>query len=106
MGHDAGGHDRIEEGVLIIAVVEGDRRDPHGRADARCLLTAPAGRHPAFQLGQDLAEAPADTPMGADERPLRVRQRKVNLGQAIGIEPVARSSRTSQIASACCVSSE
>ena len=79
--------DRVEHGIAIVAEVEGDRCNPHGRTDARGVLTGPPRRDASLQLGKDLAEAPADPPMGAHERPLGRRQRQVELGQAVLIDP-------------------
>ena len=74
-------------GVAVVAEVKGHRRDPHGGADAGGQLAAPPRRDAAFQVGQDLAEAPADPPMGADERALGRGQAQVELGQPLLVDP-------------------
>ena len=54
----------VEHRVAIVAEVERDRRDPHGRADAGGRLTAPARRNAALQVGQHLAESSGRSPGG------------------------------------------
>ena len=58
----------------LVAEVERDRRDPHGRADAGRRLAGQVRGHPSLQRGQHLAKTPADAAVGTDERPLRRHQ--------------------------------
>ena len=79
--------DRVEHGLGVVAEVERDRGDPHGRADAGRRLAGQARGDAALQGGQHLAKTPADAPVGADERTLRRRQAQVEFGEPLLIDP-------------------
>ena len=87
MGHDAGGHCRLEHRVAIVVKVERDRGNPHRRADAGGFLTAAAGRNSALQVDQDLPERPTDPSVGTRERPFGRCQCQVKLGQPLLFDP-------------------
>ena len=88
VSHQAGGHDRVEQGV------ERHRRSRAATGAIRMAAPMPAvvwpvrcAGHAALQGGQDLAEAPADAPVGTDERALRRRQAQVEIGQPLLVDP-------------------
>ncbi len=87
VGHDTGGHHRVDHGVAIVGEIERDRGNPHRGADARGFLAAPSGRNPGFQVDQDLTESPTDPTVGTQERPLGSCQCQIKLGKPLRVDP-------------------
>ena len=107
VGHQAGRHHRLEHLLAAVRVeIEADRSDPHRRADPRRVLARLAGRVAAFELARGPCGSSGRLP-GAPRRtnPWVSPGPRYNSASRSG-SIRRRSSRTSQSARACCVSSE
>ena len=86
VSHQAGRHDRVEHRTELIAEIEGDRRDPHGRSNPGGRLAGQVGGNPSLECGEHLAKAPTDAAVCTDKRPLRRHQCQVKIGQPLWID--------------------
>ena len=93
VGHQAGRHDGLVHRLGVVGEVEGQGGDPHRRADARRGLAGPVRRDAPPEVGQDLAEAPADPPMGPGVAPLGRGQLQVDRRQAAEVDPAVLEQR-------------